>query len=58
MKDYWKEDREYECYGDIIIAYLEEAKIEFDIIFHDSSDESEDYKWLWNNYISFLKRRK
>lgn len=56
-KDYWKEVREYECYGDIIIAYLEEAKIEFDIILHDSSDKSEDYEELWDNYISFLKRR-
>lgn len=52
MEKYWSYD--YECYGDSIELYLDDANIQHQSVYHDANDESDEYEAAWERYIDYL----
>lgn len=55
MDAYW--NYEFECYGDAIEAYLEEAGILHQSVYHDADDDTQEYEDAWEEYIDSLYKR-
>ena len=52
MNEYWESD--FEAYGDIVEHYLRNANIQYEIVYHDPYDESDDYEKAWEAYLDSL----
>lgn len=52
MEEYWNSDDD--CFGDLVEEALKKAEIEYDIVYHDTYDESDEYEDAWEAYLSVL----
>ena len=54
MDEYW--DSDCDAYGDLVESNLSNAGIEFSIVYHDSSDESDEYEEIWESLLDGIYR--
>lgn len=42
------------CYGDLVEAYLNDTGIDYEIAYHDSDREDDEYEEMWSAYLDEL----